>query len=27
MVNTKIWSYVQAPWEAEEELEEVEIAS
>jgi nitrogenase molybdenum-iron protein alpha chain len=27
MVNTKIWSYVQAPWETEAELEEVEIAS
>ena len=27
MVNTKIWSYVQAPWETEEELAEVEIAS
>jgi nitrogenase molybdenum-iron protein alpha chain len=26
MVNTRIWSYVQAPWEAEEELEEA-IAS
>jgi nitrogenase molybdenum-iron protein alpha chain len=27
MVNTKIWSYVRAPWEAEEELEEDAIAS
>jgi len=26
MVNTKIWQYVQAPWEAEEELQEA-IAS
>ena len=27
MVNTKIWSYVRAPWEAEEELERDSIAS
>ena len=27
MVNTKIWQYVQAPWETEEELEVEEIAS
>jgi nitrogenase molybdenum-iron protein alpha chain len=27
MVNTRIWSYVQAPWEAEEAMAEDAIAS